>query len=79
MLEHMDKVIDRMHYFLCRKKKIYLHCINGISVSPAILIYYLMMHKKMTYDRSHDLIKKLRPDIDVDSEFENQLRIIEEN
>ncbi|XWV26582.1 DSPc-domain-containing protein [Tupanvirus soda lake] len=78
LLENMDRANDNIHYYLSRGKKIYLHCVRGISRSPALLIYYLMTHKKFTYDTAFDLLKAIRPIIDIDPEFENSLRAIED-
>lgn len=77
-LENMDCANDKIHYYLKKYKKIYIHCVRGISRSPAILIYYLMMHKRFTYDRAYDLLKSIRPIIDIDPEFESSLRAIED-
>ena len=77
-LENMDRANDKIHYYLSRGKKIYLHCVRGVSRSPAILVYYLMSHKKFTYDRAVRLLKKMRPVICINEEFETQLRLIEE-
>ena len=38
MLEYMDKINDSITHHLSEGKKIYLHCVNGISRSPAVLI-----------------------------------------
>ena len=77
-LENMDRANDKIHYYLSKGKKIYLHCVRGVSRSPAILAYYLMSHKKFTYDRAVALLEKLRPVISINEEFETQLRLIEE-
>ena len=77
LLENIDQIDNKIDYYLSKGKKIYLHCVKGMSRSPIILIYYLMMHKGFTYDRAHDLLKALRPVIDVDPEFESSLRAIE--
>lgn len=77
-LENMDQADIFIHRSLSMGKKIYLHCDKGISRSPAILIYYLMMHKKFTYDRAFRLLKRFRPVIDIDQEFEDSLRSIDD-
>lgn len=77
-LENIDKANDKIHYYLSRGKKIYLHCVSGASRSPAILVYYLMSHKKFSYDKAVSILKKIRPVICIDEEFETQLRIIDE-
>ena len=78
LLENMDDADTKIHLYLSKGKKIYLHCARGMSRSPAILIYYLMMHKQFTYDRAYSLLKQIRPIIDIDPEFENALRSIED-
>ena len=77
-LENMDQAISRIRYYLSHGKKIYLHCNLGRSRSPAILIYYLMVQKKFTYDNALELLEKIRPEISIHFEFENSLRVIEE-
>lgn len=78
MLEYMDAAIEKIHRCLSSGKRIYIHCVKGISRSPAILIYYLMVHKKFTFDQAQDLLKKIRPIIDINSNFERELRTIED-
>ena len=79
LLEYIDEVNEKIHNYLENGKKIYLHCIKGISRAPAILIYYLMSHKKFSYDQAHDLIREIRPVININDNFERELRIIEDN
>jgi len=77
-LDNIDIVVDTMHRYLCQGKKIYLHGVKGISRSPAILIYYLMAKKGFRFDRAYDLLRKIRPIVEINEEFENALRCIEE-
>ncbi len=70
LLESLDIANEMIHKYLQLKKKIYIHCINGISRSPAILIFYLMSHKKYTFDNALKLLKKKRPMIDINPNFE---------
>ena len=78
MLEYMDKAVEKIHRYLSQHKKIYIHCNNGNSRAPAILIYYLMVHKKFNYSRALSLLKKLRPTIMINDNFERELKTIEE-
>lgn len=78
-LENMDQAINKIAFYLNKRKKIYLHCLHGISRSPAILVYLLMSRKKYTYDVAHDLIKKKRRIIAINDEFENCMRTIEDD
>jgi protein-tyrosine phosphatase len=78
LLENMDHIETKIHTYLAKGKKIYIHCAKGVSRSPAVLIYYLMVHKNLSYDSAHELIKNARPIVDIDIEFENSLRAIED-
>lgn len=77
-LEKMDQVINIIHTNLSKGKKIYIHCHSGMTTSPALIIYYLMMHKKFTYDKAYLLLKKRRPGIEIEPEIESSLRTIED-
>lgn len=77
-LENMDQVIDTIHNYLSKGKKIYIHCLTGTTTSPALIIYYLMKHKKFSYDKAYSLLKKRNPEIEIDSDIESSLRTIED-
>lgn len=78
LLDQMDEAAETIHKYVSRKKKIYVHCVRGISRAPAILIYYLMQYKKFSFDRAHDLIRVIRPVVSINSNFERELRTIED-
>lgn len=78
LLEYMDNAINNIDKLLRSKKKIYLHCDFGKSRSPAILIYYLMINKNFTFDKALSFLKKIRPIISINDNFERELRAIEE-
>ena len=78
LLEYIDEINDKIHDFLSSNKKIYIHGAYGISRAPAILIYYLMSYKQFSYDEAFALIKAIRPIIDINDNFERELRAIEE-
>lgn len=75
-LDNIDEANDKIHKYLTEGKNIYIHCDEGISRSPAILIFYLIMNKRFNYDDAYDLLKQIRPIIDIDPEFESSLRVI---
>jgi protein-tyrosine phosphatase len=77
-LENMDQAANKIRFHYSNGKKIYLTCARGISRSPAILIYFLMSHKKCTYDTAHSLVRKKRRIISVNEEFESSMRAIED-
>ena len=78
MLDYMDDANEKIHHYLRLQKKVYLHCVMGVSRSPAILIYYMMSHMGLTYDEAYDQLIAIRPVINLNHNFERELRTIEE-
>lgn len=79
MLEVMDHANDLVKTYLAQGKKIYFHCDTGISRSPAIIIYYLMTNKNFKYFDALSLIEGIRPIVEINEEFQRELRTIEED
>ena len=78
MLDNMDNAVETINKYVSEGKKIYIHCAQGISRSPAILIYYLMVYCNYSYYDAHDFIKSKRSVVEIDTVFDNQLRVIED-
>jgi protein-tyrosine phosphatase len=76
LLNFMDQIVDKIDHYLKLNKKIYVHCVQGRSRSPAIIIYYLMKYEKLTFDESFAKIKSVRPIISMNSNFEKELRSV---
>ncbi|EGN97794.1 hypothetical protein SERLA73DRAFT_182542 [Serpula lacrymans var. lacrymans S7.3] len=51
-----------------------VHCQQGVSRSPAIVIAYLIHDLGMTFDQAHALVKRHRPCINPNPGFVNALR-----
>lgn len=60
-----------------RKENILVHCNAGVSRSPAIVIAYLMIIMKLSYDEAYDKVKFARGCIRPNDGFVKQLRSIE--
>ncbi len=56
--------------------KILVHCFMGASRSASVVLYYLMMHKNMTYNFAKKYILSKRPIINLSTTFENKLKNI---
>jgi hypothetical protein len=54
--------------------KVFVHCVKGISRSPAVIIAYLMWHENMTFENAHARMKLARPISDPNAGFIFQLR-----
>lgn len=78
-IENMDRAEEKIHTYVSRNKKIYIHCECGISRAPAILMYYLMVHSNYDYYDASDFITNARPAVNIDSEFEQILLAINDD
>ncbi|KAH0956522.1 hypothetical protein HN011_002315 [Eciton burchellii] len=63
--------------YICCKENILVHCNAGVSRSPAIVIAYLMIVIKMSYDEAYNKVKEARNCIRPNDGFIKQLRRIE--
>ena len=54
--------------------KVFVHCVKGISRSPAVTIAYLMWHENMSLENAHARMKLARPISDPNAGFIFQLR-----
>lgn len=77
LLEYIDEASEKINEYVNLGKKIYIHCVHGMSRSPAILIYYLMQYKKFTFNSALDLITAIRPIVSLNPNFTNELYQLE--
>lgn len=59
------------------RSKILIHCHMGISRSSSVLIYYLMTHFNMSYDKAYRLAKSRRSIIRPNMWYQSQLKWLE--
>jgi protein-tyrosine phosphatase len=50
--------LEMIHSKLKEGKKIYIHCMDGISQAPIVMIYYLMVYQKFSFHSAYNLVKK---------------------
>ena len=79
LLDVLDESEVFIRSLIKNQKRIYLTCDDGNSRSPAVLIYYLMKKKNMTYIDAYELIEKKRPGIDLHPNFITELYEISES
>ena len=53
---------------------IFIHCLQGKSRSPSVVIFYLMNEKGWDYDTCIKFLKEKRPSISPNTGYEKQLR-----
>jgi len=63
-----DKIIK-----ISQNVNIFIHCQNGVSITGAFAVYYLIKHKSIRYDDALRISKNIRECIDPNSGFKNQL------
>lgn len=54
--------------------KVYVHCVAGISRSPTVCLAYLMNVRGLSLEQAREQMKKVRPMIEPNAEFEKVLR-----
>jgi len=61
------------------KSSVLIHCYSGISRSASIIIGYLILKKKFTYNDAYELLKSKSKSINPNSNFVSQLKSLEVN
>lgn len=64
--------------FMKKASKVYVHCRAGISRSSSLVLGYLMLEDKMSYNQAKDYVLTKREVIQPNANFENQLMEFEE-
>lgn len=75
ILPSVNKCVDIIH--ANRKENILVHCNAGVSRSPSIVIAYLIIIMKLSYDEAYNTVKSARSCIRPNDGFVKQLRGIE--
>ena len=57
------------------KLPLFVHCVAGLSRSPAVVIGYLMKANKLSFDQAFDLVRKKRSKICCNDGFKRQLKL----
>ncbi|TRY64612.1 hypothetical protein DNTS_017035 [Danionella cerebrum] len=69
--DHFDHVTARIHSN--RVGGTLVHCVAGMSRSPALVMAYLMKYRGVTLRRAHQWVKDSRPHIRINGSFWTQL------
>lgn len=73
--EHFDRVAARIHNN--RTGGTLVHCVAGMSRSPALIMAYLMKYKGVTLCQAHHWVRQSRPSIRLNEGFWDQLLVYE--
>ena len=71
--EHFDKVADLIEQRRKQSKKVFVHCVAGVSRSSTLVLAYLMKYQRLSLVEAHDLVKSKRKVIRPNNGFWIQL------
>ena len=71
---YLFSALEFVHAALLSGGKIFIHCVKGISRSPAVAIAYMMWSSNVTLEQAHRRMKQVRPISDPNAGFIFQLR-----
>lgn len=73
LLEYFDRAYSFIHNAIENNEKVLVHCVAGISRSPAIVIGFLMRYAKMNMNEAYDFVKRKRSIVSPNLNFMGQL------
>ncbi len=70
---YVEQVVQFITESGCGERKILIHCLEGISRAPTLLISYLILKLNMNRDEALSFVKGKRPCVDINLGFMCQL------
>ncbi|XP_064120205.1 dual specificity protein phosphatase 14-like [Macrobrachium nipponense] len=71
--DHFDLVADKIEEVRRRKGRVLVHCIAGVSRSPALVLAYLVKHRGMSLRQAFLHVRSIRPNVRPNAGFFKQL------
>jgi protein-tyrosine phosphatase len=75
--QHFFDIHNIISEAICKNKNVIVHCAAGMSRSATLVIAYLMIENRWTYEEAYNFVKKRRPIIDPNIGFVKQLKGLE--
>jgi protein-tyrosine phosphatase len=72
--DNLDIIVDSINYHITNGKNIYVHCVQGVSRSASVVIYYLMKYNNFSFDRAYVTLLFKRPCISPNINFIKELQ-----
>ena len=73
LLDHFDQAYTFIHNAIKNNEKVLVHCVAGISRSPAVVISFLMRYANMTMNDAYEFVKEKRSIVSPNLNFMGQL------
>ncbi|BBM98786.1 protein MpIBR5 [Marchantia polymorpha subsp. ruderalis] len=70
----LDECVEYVEQSRRDKARVLVHCMSGQNRSPAVVIAYLMRHKRWRLPESYQWVKERRPSINLTSAIAQQLQ-----
>ncbi len=77
IIENMQDINSNLERMIS-DNRIALCCQDCINISPAMVIYYLMMSQCISYDQAFNMVQSSIPNITISDEIENIIRSIDD-
>ncbi|ORE09048.1 phosphatases II [Rhizopus microsporus var. microsporus] len=78
LIQHFPEAIEFISNAVSKREHVLVHCLAGVSRSPAILAAYLMATENWTVEEALANIQKARPFINPNRGFLNQLQLFQQ-
>lgn len=72
LMETVDKIRDEIN----RNGNVFVHCLMGSSRSVTVILTYLLKYDNKTLDEAYSYLKNIRPTININKTFYEQLKKI---
>jgi protein-tyrosine phosphatase len=77
LLSGLKECLNFIDAAISKQGKVLIHCAQGRSRSPSIVIAYLMYYHHMTYQQAHDVVLESRDYLHINDGFVRQLKALE--
>ena len=61
LLPELDTVVELIDKHLSRGDKVLVHCMAGLSRSPAVIMAYPIRYRRLTVEEALDVVRRVRP------------------
>ncbi|KAG0735799.1 hypothetical protein G6F57_010447 [Rhizopus arrhizus] len=78
IIQYFPQTTEFIHNAVTKQEPILVHCLAGVSRSPTVVAAYLMVTEKRRFKEALALIKRVRPFVNPNPGFLNQLRLFQE-
>ena len=74
----LNDIVDFIDHALGKASSVLVHCYDGLSISPAFVIAYMMNKYSWGLDKAYEFLLQKRPEIQLEQEYIDQLYALEQ-